>query len=201
MAATDGPPPNGAVNDINYKSGLFTNTFPPGETFATFLVPILRDFQVTPDLAVSLQLTSIDPLGLAGLGNQPIATLWVSNVDNAVRFSSPSYTVAKNVQEGRATITIERFGSAVGAAQVDFMTTMDGTAQPYGRYLPVATNVVFAPGQQVQNVFIPIINDTQVLSNQTVTMVLTSPTNTLLSTPSAATLTILETSTSGDPRV
>ncbi len=196
VAATDGPPPNGAVNDINYKSGLFTNTFPPGETFATFLVPILRDFQVTPDLAVSLQLTSIDPLGLAGLGNQPIATLWVSNVDNAVRFSSPSYTVAKNVQEGRATITIERFGSAVGAAQVDFMTTMDGTAQPYGRYLPVATNVVFAPGQQVQNVFIPIINDTQVLSNQTVTMVLTSPTNSLLSTPSAATLTILETSTS-----
>lgn len=196
VSATDGAPPNGAVNGINYDGGLFSTTFPPGETFGTVLIPIRHDFQVAPDLGVSLQLTNIEPLGLAGLGNQPIATLWVSNVDSAVRFSSPSYSIAKNAQEGRATITIERFGSTVGAAQVDFMTTAGGTAQPYGRYIPVETNVVFSPGQTVQNVFIPIINDTQVLGNQTVTMALANPTNALLSTPAAATLTILETSTS-----
>jgi len=196
VSATDGAPPNGAVNGINYDGGLFTTTFPPGETFGTVLIPLRHDFQVAPDLAVSLQLTNIEPLGLAGLGNQPIATLWVSNVDSAVRFSSPSYSIAKNAQEGRATVTIERFGSTVGSAQVDFMTTGGGTAQPYERYIPVETNVVFSPGQTVQNVFIPILNDTQVLGNQTVTMALANPTNALLSTPAAATLTILETSTS-----
>ena len=59
----------------------------------------------------------------------------------------------------------------------------------------MTTNVFFAPGQTVQNVFIPIINDSQVLGDQTVTMALVNATNTLLSTPTAATLTIVETTT------
>jgi uncharacterized delta-60 repeat protein/uncharacterized repeat protein (TIGR01451 family) len=194
VATSDGYPPNGATNGINYLGGLFTNTFPPGETFGTVLIPVLRDFQVTPDLTVNLQLTDIEPLGLDGLGNQPIATLFITNVDSAVSFSSPTYSIAKNDQAGRATIPIYRFGSTIGGAQVDFMTT-GGTAQPFGRYVPVATNVFFSPGQTVQNVFIPIINDGLVLGDQTVTMALANATNTILSTPATATLTIIETST------
>ena len=76
----------------------------------------MHDFQVTPDLAVNLQLTDIQPLGLAGLGNQPIATLFITNVDSAVRFSSATYSIAKNDQAGRATIPIYRLGSTVGTA-------------------------------------------------------------------------------------
>ena len=72
VATSDGPPPNGAINGINYLGGVFTNTFPPGETLQSLLIPVMRDFQVTPDLTVNLQLTDIQPLGLAGLGNQPI---------------------------------------------------------------------------------------------------------------------------------
>ena len=75
------------------------------------------------------------------------------------------------------------------------MTTAGGTAQPFGRYVPVVTNVVFNPGDTVQNAFITISNDNKVLGDQTVTMALVNPTDTLLSTPAAATLTILETST------
>jgi uncharacterized delta-60 repeat protein/uncharacterized repeat protein (TIGR01451 family) len=194
VATSDGYPPNGATNGINYLGGLFTNTFPPGETFGTVLIPVMRDFQVTPDLTVNLQLTDIEPLGLDGLGNQPIATLFISNVDSTVSFSSPAYSIAKNDQAGRATIPIYRLGSTIGAAQVDFLTT-GGTAQPFGRYMPVATNVVFLPGQTVQNVFIPIIDDGLVLGDQTVTMALANATNTILSTPATATLTIIETST------
>ncbi len=194
VATSDGPPPNGATNGVNYLGGPFTNTFPPGETFGTVLIPMLHDFLVTPDLIVNLQL-SVQPLGLAGLGNQYTAQLTISNVDSAVRFSQANYSIAKDAQEGRATIEIDRFGSTIGAAQVDFMTTGNGTAQPFGRYIPVMTNVVFSPGQTAQNVFIPIINDNQVLGDQTVTMALANPTNTLLSTPATATLTITETST------
>jgi len=195
VATSNGSFPNGATNGVNYIGGMFTNTFPPGETFGTVLIPLLHDFQVTPDLAVNLRLTNIQPLGLAGLGNQPSATLFITNVDSGVRLSSAAYSIAKDAQEGRATITIERFGSTVDAAQVDFMTTTGGTALPFVRYIPVATNVIFAPGQTSQNVFIPIINDDQVLGDQTVTMALANPSNTLLSTPAAATLTIRETST------
>ena len=108
VAASDGYPPNGATNGINYLGGLFTNTFPPGETFGTVLIPILRDFKVTPDLTVNLQLTDIEPLGPAGFGNQPIATLFITNVDSAVSFSSASYSIAKSDQAGRATIPIYR---------------------------------------------------------------------------------------------
>ena len=120
VATSDGYPPNGATNGINYLGGLFTNTFPPGETFGTVLIPVLHDFQVTPDLTVNLQLTDIQPLGLAGLGNQPIATLFITNVDSAVRFSSATYSIAKNAQEGRATIPIYRFGSTIGTAAGGF---------------------------------------------------------------------------------
>jgi uncharacterized delta-60 repeat protein/uncharacterized repeat protein (TIGR01451 family) len=195
VATSDVFPPNGATNGINYLGGVFTNTFPPGETFGTILIPVLHDFLVTPDLAVNLQITDVEPLGLrAGLGNQPFATLFISNVDSAVHLSSPTYSIAKNDQSGRATIPIYRFGSTLGTAQVDFSTT-GGTAQPNVRYLPVATNVVFSPGQSVQTVFIPIINDSLVLGDQTVTMALANPQNTLLSSPSTATLTIIETST------
>jgi uncharacterized repeat protein (TIGR01451 family)/uncharacterized delta-60 repeat protein len=195
VTATDGPPPNGATNGINYLGGLFTNTFPPGETFSTLLIPVRQDFQVTPDLVANLQVADIEPLGLAGLGNQPSATLFITNVDSAVLFSSAAYSIAKDAQEGRATIPIYRYGSTVGTASVDFMTTTNGTAQPFGRYDPVTNTVVFTPGQTVQNAFIPIHNDNLVLGNQTVTMALASPANTLLFTPSAATLTIVETST------
>jgi uncharacterized delta-60 repeat protein/uncharacterized repeat protein (TIGR01451 family) len=194
VAASDGYPPNGATNGINYLGGLFTNTFPPGETFGTVLIPVMRDFKVTPDLTVNLQLTDIEPLGPAGFGNQPIATLFITNVDSAVSFSSASYSIAKNDQAGRATIPIYRVGSTVGVASVDFITT-GGTALSSGRALPVATNVFFGPGQTVQNVFVPIIDDNLVLGDQTVTMALLNATNTLLSTPTAATLTIIETST------
>jgi uncharacterized delta-60 repeat protein/uncharacterized repeat protein (TIGR01451 family) len=192
VATSDGYPPNGAINGINYLGGLFTNTFAPGETFGTVLIPVLRDFQVTPDLTVNLQITDIEPLGLGGLGNQPIATLYITNVDSAVHFSAATYSIAKNDQAGRATIPIYRIGSTVETSQVEFMTT-GGTAQ--GRYIPVDTNIVFNPGDTVQNAFIPIINDNQVLGDETVTMALANPVNTLLSTPSTATLTIIETST------
>jgi len=195
VATSDGPPPNGAINISNYVGGLFTSTFPPGETVQNVLIPMVHDFQVTPDLAANLQLTNIVPLGLAGFGNQPTATLIISNVDSAVSFSSATYSIAKNAQEGRATIPIYRLGSTVGIASVDFMTTTNGTAKPFGRYDPVTNTVFFDPGQTVQNAFIPINNDKQVLGDQTVTMVLASPTNTLLSTPAAATLTIIENST------
>jgi uncharacterized delta-60 repeat protein/uncharacterized repeat protein (TIGR01451 family) len=194
VATSDGYPPNGAVNGINYLGGSFTNTFPPGETFGTVLIPVIHDFKVTPDLTVNLQLSDIEPLGPAGLGNQPIATLFITNVDSAVSFSSATFSIAKNDQSGRATIPILRVGSTIGTASVDFMTT-GGTAQPGGRYVPVMTNVLFTPGQTGQNVFVPIINDNLVLGNQTVTMALANATNTLLSTPSTATLTIVETST------
>jgi uncharacterized delta-60 repeat protein/uncharacterized repeat protein (TIGR01451 family) len=195
VATSDGYPPNGATNGINYLGGLFTNTFPPGETFGTVLIPVMRDYQVTPDLTVNLQLSDIEPLGQDGLGNQPIATLYITNVDSTVSFSAATYSIAKNAQEGRATIPIYRLGSTVGSSQVEFMTTANGTAQPFGRYVPVVTNILFSPGDTVQNAFIPIINDNQVLGDQTVTMVLANPTNALLSTPAAATLTIVETST------
>jgi uncharacterized delta-60 repeat protein/uncharacterized repeat protein (TIGR01451 family) len=194
VATSDGFPPNGATNGVNYLGGLFTNTFPPGETFGTVLIPVLHDFQVTPDLVVNLQLANIQPLGPAGFGNQPIAALFITNVDSAVSFSSATYSIAKNDQSGRATIPIQRVGSTIGTASVDFMTT-GGTALPSGRYTSVTTNVLFSPGQTNQNVFIPIINDNLVLGNQTATMALANATNTLLSTPATATLTIIETST------
>ena len=190
VSATDGT----ATNGVNYIGGLYTNTFVPGETYQSMVVPVIHDYKVTPDLTVTNQIQDIQPLGFAlGIGNQPFSTLIISNVDSGVYFSSPAYSIAKDVQQGRATIPVYRFGSVRGSAQVDFMTTT-GTAVPYQRYIPVTSTLVFGPGQTVQNAFVPVINDNLILGDTTVGLALVNGADTLISAPSSATLTILETS-------
>jgi len=161
------------TNGVNYIGGTFTNIFGPGENLKDTLIPIRHDFVITPDLAVNLQIQDIQPLGYTnGIGPRSQATLYITNVDGGISFSSSTYSRAENAIDGRATISIVRSGSTSGSAQVTFMTTTNGTAPPFLRYTPVVTNVIFNPGQSIQNVYIPLTNDSIAQGNQTVGMVL-----------------------------
>jgi uncharacterized delta-60 repeat protein/uncharacterized repeat protein (TIGR01451 family) len=196
FATSDGS----AVAGVNY-SALTTNlVFPAGEVEQTLTLSVADDGVITPDLTFNLTLSTPTPAG--GIGNQPFATVIISNDDSGLSFSSSAYSVAKNIPNGVATISIVRQGSAAGSASVIFMTTTNGTAVQGTDYTAVSNLVTFAPGIITNNITIPIITNGLPEGNRTVTMTLTNAVNLssntaslLLLPPSDATLTIIDTVT------
>ena len=182
---------NSAVAGVNYAPQNLNVDFPAGEVLRTVTVPVLDDGVITSNLLVGLVLSNPTPAG--GLGNQPAATLTIINDDSAVSFSSTFYTVLKNTQNGAASIDITRQGGTNNACSVDFYTTTNGTAVPVTDYTPVSGTVTFNPGDSDKTFSIPINNNGLAEGNQTVGLALTNAANTLLSAPSNATLTIIDT--------
>jgi hypothetical protein len=181
-----------ATNGVHFIGGTNVLTFAPGEVLQSFLVPLIDDYEVDAGRSVNLTLVGILPAGQAGLGNQPTAVLNIVNDDSGISFSAPSYTRNENSINGLATITVVRTGSTLGTASVDFTTTTNGTAAMLLDYAPVTNTVSFAAGETAKSVFIPIVNDTLIEADETVTMELTNVIGALLFNPSKATLTIVD---------
>ena len=179
-----------ATNGVNYLGSTNTLTFPSGETFQTVNIPILSNGVASPtSWTANLALTNVTG---ATLGGQPVAALTIINNNSGVNFSSPTYSVIKNAVNGAAVVTIFRTNSAIGPASVDFSTTTTGTAQPGLDFTAVSNTVFFGDGQTSQTATVPIINNGLVEGNRTVGLMLGNPTNTVLSAPFAATLTIVD---------
>lgn len=183
-----------ATNGIHFAGGTIPLIFPPGEVLQTFDIPVMDDFEVNADRVAGLALTNIQPTGpdSAALGNQPSATLNIINDDSAISFGAANFTRNENSVDGLATIQIIRTGSTLGSATVDFTTTTNGTATVLLDYLATTNSLVFAPGETVKQVTIPILNDLLVEGDETVTMQLTNAGGSLLLAPTTATLTIVD---------
>jgi uncharacterized repeat protein (TIGR01451 family) len=78
------------------------------------------------------------------------------------------------------------------------LTTSNGTATAPADYTTTNVLVTFGPGVITQNVTIPIIDDALTEGDETFTVTLSNPTNTVLGTPSTATVTILANDPSAD---
>lgn len=181
-----------AVNGVNYLSVSTNIDFPAGEVLKTIVVPVLDDLVITPNLTVNLALSNPTPPATNGI--QPTATLHIVNVDNAVNFSSAFYTQVKNTPTGTAVIDVLRLGGTNDACTVDFYTITNGSTAVIGTdYYPTNTTLTFAPGQSDIQVQIPIINNTVASGNKTVSLLLSNALNTTLTSPSNATLTIIDT--------
>jgi uncharacterized delta-60 repeat protein len=193
-----------ALAGTDYTS-LSTNlTFNVGETLQTATIPILSDPTNMSQLYFNLTLTdpvSGDPSTFAQLGNQSTATVTIVGANSTVSFASPNFTVNKNVSGGQIFITINRNGSTLGPASIDFETLTNGTAIPDQDYVPVTNTVFFANGQSNATAAVTILNNGIPEGNTTVGLTLLNPTNTALdpTLPTVATLTIVDDSlSSGD---
>ena len=186
FATTDGT----AVAGRNYQTTVTNLNFPPGEVFETVGVPVMDDTIVTNNLTVNLSLTNIPP---AVLGAQPTAVLTIINDDSAVSFSAANYSVTKNVLGGFATIDVIRQGGINGTCSVNLVTTTNGTATAGVDYWPTNPTVTFYPGDTDKQIQVPIINNSIPEGYRTVIFALTNAVNTSLSSPSNATLTIIDT--------
>jgi uncharacterized delta-60 repeat protein/uncharacterized repeat protein (TIGR01451 family) len=184
-----------AIAGVNYLPVVTNLVFPPGEVSRSVLIPVMRDYAITPDLTINLALTNPLPAVAGGpvLGNQPIATLTNINVDSAVSFSAATYSTPENPLTGVAFIPVLRAGSTVGAASVDFYTATNGTALATTNYGPITNTITFAPGQSSNVVEIPIIPTLGIAEgDKTVVLELTNAINTLLFSPAEAVLTIVD---------
>ncbi|MGH8022195.1 MAG: beta strand repeat-containing protein, partial [Limisphaerales bacterium] len=180
-----------AVPGVNYTPLSTRVDFPPGEVQETVHVPVINQVTNTPgQWTVSLLLTNPIPPSLTINSLQNSNTLTILNTSSCISFSSPTYSVVKDVPGGAANINLVRQGYTNSAVSVVFSTT-GGTARTNVEYTPVPpTPVTFDPGVTNQVVQVPIIDDPSYMGNQTVTMALTNALSAGLVPPTNATLTI-----------
>ena len=184
-----------AVAGTNYIPVSTSVSFPEGEVAQTVQVPVLDDGVITPDLTVNLGLSNPTPPAVIAYPGQSTAMLTIRNDDSEVHFlSATPPAVSQNVAYGLANIDIIRSGGTNTSSTVDFYTTTNGSTAVVGTdYYPTNQTVTFNPGDVDLQVQVPIINNGLAQGNKLLNLLLTNAVNTVLASPSNATLTILPT--------
>lgn len=174
-----------ATAGADYTSVIGQLTFTNGQTFTTFVVPLLDDLLVEGTETVLLQLLTPAPLGVATLGRSS-AVLNIVDDDfspGVILFTSASYSVQEN--QTNAVISVTRTNGVTGLVTALF-TTADGTARGYAGvglpstfdYTNTTGTVTFGDGETSKTFTIGIINNSvaDVNANRTVNLSLPSAT-------------------------
>jgi uncharacterized delta-60 repeat protein len=180
-----------AVAGVNYTYTTNYLDFPVGEVVKTIFVPVTDDMVITTNLTVNLILSN--PTPGTGLGDQANAVLTIINDDSVVEFFSATYSVPKNTVNGYANINIVRIGSTSGSCSVNFATGTNGTAVVGTDYYPTNALITFNPGDTSEIIQVAITNNLLPEGNRTVSLALTNAANSVLTAPSNAVLTIVDT--------
>jgi hypothetical protein len=176
-----------ALNGVDYTGVTNTVSFPIGETFTNVLVPILNSGVISSNKFFNVNLSN--PFA-ASLGYQSSAEVIITNANSAVSFSSSSYRQSENVPGGAAVIPVVRIGNPVSNLTVTVYTGTNGSAAPNVDYIPTTQVLVFGPGVSTNLFLVPLLNNTNMLSDQTVDLEMSNAIGGFLTTPSSATLTI-----------
>ncbi|MCX6882410.1 MAG: hypothetical protein NTV12_07880, partial [Verrucomicrobia bacterium] len=176
-----------AEANVDYVDVTTNLVFAQGESFKKVWVPVINDNLAEPDKTLQLYLTNYT--GGVSSGNQPFTLLTVVSEDSVIGFSESVYSVNETAVGGRASISLQREGVTAVAISVT-LTTQNGTASSGSDYTAVNTVVNFDVGQTVAVVAIPITDDNAVEGNETITLVLSAPSNGAMLGVATATLTI-----------
>ena len=176
-----------AVSGSNYIGSTNTITFPLGETFATFAIPIINSNIVGGNTTVNLNLANST---FASLGPQVTAQLIITNVNTALAFSTEAYGQSANASSGYASIPIVRLGNPNDTVSVTVYTGTNGTAVPGVNYVATTSTLTFAPGVLTNYFLVPIVNSTTTFESTTVDLEMDNSSNAVVGAPSSALLTI-----------
>ena len=179
---------------INYGEVSTLVDFPAGQVEETVLVPVFDQPVFTP-YTWTVELTLSNPTPPATNGTQPTATLTIVNVNSAIAFSSAYYTQAKDTPLGNAVIDVLRLGNTNNTSSIAYSTTTNGNAVIGTDYYPTNGTITFLPGQSDIQFSVPIVNNTLTEGNRSVDLILSNAVNTVLTSPSNAVLTIIDTTT------
>jgi len=178
-----------ATAGIDYIAVTGTLVFTNGIGTNTFSVPIINSGSVTGNRTFTVSLSNPTPPGQVIAPSNQVVTIIDSN--SGLRFSSAAYTVLKSGVA--ANINVFRTGYTDSVVSVNFLATND-TALAGINYVATNGTLMFTNGVTIQAFSVPIINTTVVQPDETVLLELLNPTNGFLVAPSAATLTIHDTS-------
>jgi hypothetical protein len=178
-----------ATAGIDYLATSGTLVFTNGIGTNTFTVPIINNGLVTGNHTFTVSLFNPTPPGQVVSPGSQVVTIIDSN--SGLSFSNANFTVLKNGVA--ANINVFRTGYTDSVVSVNFLAT-NGTALAGINYMPTNGTLVFTNGVTNQTFSVPIINTTVVQPDKTVLLELFGPVNGFLIPPSAAVLTIHDTS-------
>ncbi len=181
---------DGTASSSDYISVTSNVSFPEGETLKSIVIPIVADALIESDETVNLTLSN--PTGTAIIANQPTATLTIANDDSAITFSASTYRRQENAIDGAATVSVIRKGSVLGTSSVRVSTTRLGSASPGVDYAEATAILVFLPGETNKTLSVTIFDDSIIEGDETVSLELSSLTNSQPGDFMLATLTIAD---------
>ena len=163
-----------ATNGVDYTAASTNLYWADGDTTPRVVsVPLTLLNVVKGTRTVRLRLSNPSVAGLLGaLTNSTLYILEPNSYGN-LAFSQPLYVADEN--GGSIQITVVRTDGAGGTVSVTAGTVAGGTAVPVTHYIPVTTNLVFAPGVLAQYFTIQIIDNNLNDGDRTIKMGLSAP--------------------------
>ena len=200
----------GVLVDFEFVSGTATVggsgtlSFGAGNTSATISFNITQDLLVEGNETFTVELSNartVVPCVVCNIASLPrvvapmIATVTIVDDESAFQFRDPTFTVTEGT--ANAVITVLRTGPLVGQATVNYTAT-PGTAVAGLDFNPVSGTLIFPANTPSKTFNVPILNDTLLDGNRSVTLGLNTPTGGVqLGTVNTATLTIVDNEQAG----
>jgi hypothetical protein len=165
-----------AIAGVDYVSSTGVLVFPPGEVSAVINIPIIGNIRYEADKTFFVNLNNASNATIDGAQGAGL----ILNDDPPPALSINDASVLEgNTGTVTATFTVTLSSASVLTATVDYSTT-NGTAIAGVDYIPVSGVLSFAPGQVVQTISVPIINDILHESDETFSVTLSGPVNAIL---------------------
>jgi len=177
-----------ALAGRDYQTTNGTLVFTNGIGTNTFTVPIINNGLVTASNRVFTVMLS-NPTAPGVLAAPSTQSVVIAESNAGLSFSKANYTAFKN--GSAVNIDVYRTGYTDSIVSVNFTAT-NGTAVNGVNFIATSGTLIFTNGVIQQTFTVPLLPGSVVQPNLTVALRLSSPTNSLLVAPSAATLTILE---------
>jgi hypothetical protein len=145
---------------LNYLTSSGTLTLGDGVTSGQIAIPVVTNSVVQGTVNFSVDLSN--PAGGATLVSPTNAVVNILDQNVGVTFVNATNTALET--SGNAYVSVERIGPTNSAFTVKY-ATYNLTAVAGVNYTPVSGVLDFAPGQALETIAVPLINDPQVTGN------------------------------------
>jgi hypothetical protein len=189
-----------ATGSLDYVAASGTLTFQPGELEKTFPLQIKGDTTDEGDERFSI--TFSNPVNVNLNTSSNVVTI-VNDDRSYIEFGAPTFTAGEG--DGRATITVKRFGPTITQATVNYFTFDDtraircddnsasgGAAFARCDYATTFDTLLFAPGETQKTFTIPLVDDGHVEPRESVNLRLNTAVGAPLGSQFFATLSITD---------
>jgi hypothetical protein len=196
-----------ATAGVDYVAASGTLTFQPGQLEKTIPLQINGDTVDEGDERFTINFSNPVNANI-NIGNNVVTI--VGDDRQYVEFTSPNFTVGEG--DGRATISVSRFGPKTTQATVTYLTLDDsrpircddnassgGVAFARCDYATTFDTLVFAPGEATKTFTVPLVDDGHVEPRESVSLRLISATGVALSGQFSAVLSILDNDEANTP--